>query len=89
MLSVHEGDAKGMWLAASAPILTYSAPIVGVSLLTKAVTGHGLPVSHLALLSLGFSRSLTDSDVKIGLRCLTLMKAKPVKYMMYCKGWLC
>lgn len=43
MLSVHEGDAKGMWLAASAPILTYSAPIVGLSLLTKAVTGHGLP----------------------------------------------
>ena len=50
MLSVHEGDVKGMWLAASAPILTYSAPIVGVSLLTKALTGHGLPVSYLALL---------------------------------------
>ena len=50
MLSVHEGDAKGMWLAASAPILTYSAPVVGVSLLTKALTGHGLPVRYLLLL---------------------------------------
>ena len=44
MLSVHEGDIQGVWLAASAPILKYSAPLVGVSLLTKALTGHGLPV---------------------------------------------
>lgn len=45
MLSVHEGDVKGIWLAASAPLLTVSGPVVGVSLLTKLVTGHGLPVS--------------------------------------------
>ena len=47
MLSVHEGDIKGAWLAASAPLLTASAPVVGVSLLTKLATGHGLPVSKL------------------------------------------
>lgn len=46
MLSVHEGDLKGIWLAASAPVLTVSAPIVGVSMLTKLLTGHGLPVSR-------------------------------------------
>lgn len=47
MLSVHEGDIKGVWLAASAPVLTASAPIVGVSLVAKLLTGHGLPVSML------------------------------------------
>lgn len=46
MLSVHEGDLKGIWLAASAPVLTVSVPVVGVSLLTKLLTGHGLPVSR-------------------------------------------
>ena len=45
MLSVHEGDLKGIWLAASAPLLTVSAPVVGMSLFTKLATGHGLPVS--------------------------------------------
>ncbi|DBA78831.1 hypothetical protein WJX77_006022 [Trebouxia sp. C0004] len=42
MLSVHQGDVRGVWLAASAPILKYSAPVVGVSLITKVLTGHGL-----------------------------------------------
>lgn len=53
MLSVHEGDIRGIWLAASAPLLTASAPVVGISLLTKLVTGHGLPVGkqHGVLLS--------------------------------------
>ncbi|KAL3150302.1 hypothetical protein ABBQ32_000150 [Trebouxia sp. C0010 RCD-2024] len=47
MLSVHEGDLKGIWLAASAPVLTVSVPVVGVSLLTKLLTGHGLPGTFL------------------------------------------
>ena len=47
MLSVYEGDIKGVWLAASAPALKLSAPVVGVSLVTKVLTGHGLPVSLL------------------------------------------
>lgn len=47
MLSVYEGDIKGVWLAASAPALKLSAPVVGASLVTKALTGHGLPVSLL------------------------------------------
>ena len=46
MLSVHEGDIKGVWLAASAPLLVASAPVVGASLLIKLATGHGLPVSN-------------------------------------------
>lgn len=46
MLSVYEGDVKGVWLAASAPALKYAAPVVGVSLLSKLLTGHGLPVSN-------------------------------------------
>ena len=45
MLAVHEGDVKGVWLAASAPALKLSAPLVGVSLVSKILTGHGLPVS--------------------------------------------
>ena len=49
MLSLHEGDVKGVWLAASAPILKYSAPVVGISLITKVLTGHGLPVSLISL----------------------------------------
>ncbi|DBA68189.1 TPA: hypothetical protein ACH3X2_013898 [Trebouxia sp. C0005] len=47
MLSLHEGDVRGVWLAASAPILKYSAPVVGVSLVTKVLTGHGLPGGFL------------------------------------------
>ena len=46
MLSVHEGDAKGVWLGLSWPMLLSSAPVVGISLMCKLLTGEGLPVSH-------------------------------------------
>lgn len=46
MAALDSGDAKGVWLAASRPLLKYYAlPVVGVSLLVKAATGDGLPVS--------------------------------------------
>jgi hypothetical protein len=47
MSAADAGDAKGAWLAASRPLLKFFAlPVVGVSLLTKAATGEGLPVSR-------------------------------------------
>ena len=45
MAAMDSGDAKGAWLAAARPLLKYYAlPVVGASLLVKAVTGDGLPV---------------------------------------------
>ena len=43
--AVDGGDAAGAWSAATPALLKYYAlPVVGVSLLTKAATGEGLPV---------------------------------------------
>ena len=51
--ALDAGDPKGAWLAASRPLAKYYAlPVVGLSLLTKALTGDGLPVSPGSLLSL-------------------------------------
>ncbi|KAK9915073.1 hypothetical protein WJX75_004413 [Coccomyxa subellipsoidea] len=42
--AVDGGDAAGAWTAASPALLRYYAlPVVGVSLITKAATGEGLP----------------------------------------------
>lgn len=43
--AVDGGDAAGAWSAATPALLKYYAlPVVAVSLITKAVTGEGLPV---------------------------------------------
>lgn len=44
MLALSEGDFGGMWLSASDVALKAALPVVAISLLTKAATGHGLPV---------------------------------------------
>ncbi len=72
MLSVHEGDIKGVWLAASAPVLTASAPIVGVSLVAKLLTGHGLPVSMLPAPVVHVTAHLINMNVTN--RCLLTAK---------------
>lgn len=44
--AVDGGDPAGAWSAATPALLKYYAlPVVAVSLLTKAITGSGLPVS--------------------------------------------
>lgn len=44
--SLSAGDWKGMWFAISGTAVKISIPIVIVSLMTKLVTGEGLPVSQ-------------------------------------------
>jgi hypothetical protein len=53
--SLHSGDARGVWFAASGPLLKYFAlPVVGLSLVVKIATGEGLPVRIFCLLALSW-----------------------------------
>ena len=45
MLALSQGDVSTTWLTASDLALKVTLPVVILSLATKAVTGHGLPVS--------------------------------------------
>jgi len=47
MASVACGDALGAWQVASGKAIKYTGPVVGVSLICKAVTGSGLPGAFL------------------------------------------
>ena len=68
------GTPRAAWLAASRPLLKfYALPIVGVSLLTKALTGEGLPVracdTLLAGLSVAVSTPLSTYGMQWALGC--------------------
>jgi hypothetical protein len=39
MMAASEGDVSGMWFSASPLVLRVTLPIVGISLLCKAITG--------------------------------------------------
>ena len=83
MLSVHEGDIRGVWLAASAPLLTAAAPVVGMSLLTKLATGHGLPVGKQHDVSLSLPGMLN-----IGLLAPDIFKhTRRALSLEVLKGW--
>lgn len=45
MLALSQGDLSTMWLNSTDLALKVTLPVVVISLATKAVTGHGLPVS--------------------------------------------
>jgi len=47
MMALVEGDGKGMWFNAYPVVAATCAPVVGVSLVAKLATGHGLPGTFL------------------------------------------
>ena len=92
MLSVHEGDAKGVWLGLSWPMLLTSAPVVGISLVCKLLTGEGLPVSPAAdVHCMRFSLRASDkchtilAQVHSTARCKTALHTMPAGHL----SWRC
>jgi hypothetical protein len=52
MMAASEGDVSGMWLSASPLVLRATLPIVGISLLCKAITGAGAALAYTACMTL-------------------------------------
>lgn len=68
LLAAADGDGKGVWFVLSPSVIKVSVPIIGVSLLTKLITGEGLPGAALGALEglayLGFASAAITEVVK-------------------------
>jgi hypothetical protein len=61
--SIHDGDLTGIWLASSTNVVKLTGAVVVLSLVIKAVTGHGLDAWPLA--AAGLAAGLVTEILKI------------------------